>query len=77
MRKSSRMMQKQDHCMPTWAIPSRPAKHGKPSIWWQQAMSSRLVGRTRMLVKAQVPEVVPSRTNHGERPKEERRAMMR
>jgi hypothetical protein len=71
------MMQKQDHCIPTCAIPSRPAKQGKPSIWWQQAMSSLLVGSTKMLVKAHVPEVVPSSTNHGDRPNEERRAMMR
>jgi len=30
-----------------------------------------------MLAKAQVPEVVPSRTKYGERPKDERRLMMR
>lgn len=56
------MRQKHDHCMPTWAIPSRPAKQGKPSIWWQHSMSAREVGKTRMLAKAQVPLVVPSRT---------------
>ena len=56
------MRQKHDHCMPTCAIPSRPAKQGKPSISWQQAISAREVGSTKILAKAQVPLVVPSRT---------------
>lgn len=71
------MMVKQDHCMPTCAIPSKPAKHGKPSMSRQQAISALLVGRTRIFAKAHVPDVVPRSTNHGEIPNEERRLMMR
>jgi len=37
-----------------------PAKHANPLISWQQAISSRLIGRIRMFAKAQVLDVVPS-----------------
>src|SRR2546423_14990375 len=71
------MIAKQDHCTPTCAIPSIPAKHANPLISLQQARSARLFGSTSMFAKAHVPEVVPSRTKYGERPKEERRLMIR
>jgi hypothetical protein len=36
-----------------------------------------LRGRTRILAKAEVPDVVPSRIKYGDIPKELRREMMR
>lgn len=71
------MKQKQLHCIPICAMPSRPAKHAKPLISRQHAKSARLAGSVRMLAKAHVPEVAPSSTKYGEMPSEERRAMMR
>lgn len=68
---------KQDHCTPTWAIPSNPAKHEKPLMYLQQATSARLFGRTRIFAKAQVPDVAPSRTKYGEIPNDDRRLMIR
>lgn len=71
------MTVKQDHCTPTWAMPSSPAKQANPLISLQQAMSSRLRGSTNILANWHVPDVVPKRTKYGERPKEERRLMIR
>ncbi len=71
------MSVKHDHCTPTCAIPNRPAKQSNPLISLQHATSARLVGRTRMLAKAQVPDMVPKRTKYGDMPSEERRATMR
>ncbi len=53
---------KQPHCTPTCAIPSSPAKHSNPLTSLQQAISARLAGSARIFAKAQVPDVVPSRT---------------
>lgn len=75
--KRNSIKQKHDHCMPTCAIPSRPAKQGNEDTCEQQSMSARDVGRTRMLANAHVPEVVPSSTKYGEMPNDERRLMMR
>jgi hypothetical protein len=75
--KLSHMTVKHDHCTPTCAMPSSPAKQAKPLISLQHAMSARLLGNTRMFANWHVPEVVPSRTKYGERPNEERRLMMR
>ena len=71
------MSVKHDHCTPTCATPSRPAKYANPPISLQQARSARLVGRTSMLAKAHVPDVVPRRTKYGDMPSEDRLAMMR
>src|SRR2546421_2350915 len=73
----SYMIAKQDHCTPTCAMPSIPAKHANPLISLQHARSARLVGRTSMFAKAHVPDVVPRRTKYGDSPKEERRLMVR
>jgi hypothetical protein len=73
----SYMIAKQDHCTPTCAMPSIPAKHANPLISLQHARSARLVGRTSMFAKAHVPDVVPSRMKYGDSPKEERRLMIR
>lgn len=70
------MKKKQVHWTPIWAIPSRAAAQGKVPISLQQAMSAVLSGRVRMLAMLAVPETVPSRTNRGLRPREERRAMI-
>jgi hypothetical protein len=43
----------------------------------QHAISALLAGRVRIFAIAAVPETVPRRTNMGERPREERRDMMR
>lgn len=74
---STHMTTKHDHCTPTWATPSRPAKQANPLTSLQQSRSALLVGRTRMFAKAQVPDVVPSRTKYGESPNDVRRLMIR
>jgi hypothetical protein len=56
------MEKKQSHCVPTWRTPSSPAKHARPLISWQQATSWAVDGNTRMLAKAEVPDVTPSST---------------
>ena len=71
------MTQKQLHCTPTWAMPSKPAKHSKLLTSLQQLRSLRLAGKVRILAKAHVPEVVPKRTKYGEMPSDDRRAMIR
>jgi hypothetical protein len=71
------MMKKEAHCTATWRIPSKPAKQASPLISLQQAASRVLRGRTRILAKAEVPDVVPSRIKYGDIPKELRREMMR
>jgi hypothetical protein len=68
---------KHSHCMPICSIPSRPAKHANPLISLQQATSCAVDGKTRILVKADVPDVTPNRIKYGEIPKELRREMMR
>lgn len=75
--KRNSMTMKQLHCTPICAIPNTPATHSKPLNSWQHARSRRLVGRVKILAKAQVPDVVPRRTKYGERPVEDRREMMR
>ncbi len=71
------MAVKHDHWTPTCAMPSRPAKQANPLMSLQHAMSARLLGSTRMFANWHVPDVVPRRTKYGERPKEDRRWMMR
>lgn len=51
-----------NHSIPTWKMPSRAEKHANPLISLQQATSCALLGRTKILAKDAVPEVVPSRT---------------
>lgn len=70
------MKKKHDHCTPIWAIPSRAAAHGKEPISLQHAMSAVLSGRVKMLAILAVPDTVPSNTNMGLRPREERRTMI-
>lgn len=70
------MKKKQVHCTPICAIPSRAAAQGKRPISLQQAMSVVLSGRVRMLAMLAVPDTVPSRTNSGLRPRDERRWMI-
>jgi len=71
------IMKKESHCMPIWNTPSNPAKHANPLISWQQETSAAVLGKTRILAKAEVPDVVPKRTKYGDMPKELRREMMR
>jgi hypothetical protein len=68
---------KHPHCTKTCATPKRPAKHAKRPFTRQHPMSVCVMGRQIMLNSAKVLEVVPRSTNHGERPSEERREMMR
>lgn len=56
------MMKKQRVCTPTCRMPSKPAKQANSLISLQQATSRALRGRTKMLAKPDVAEVVPSRT---------------
>lgn len=67
------MIAKQSACTPTWNMPNSPAKQENPSISLQQAMSSPLLGSTRMFEKEKVPDVVPSKIKYGDIPKEDRR----
>ena len=53
------MTAKQNHCIPTCAIPRSPAAHSNALICRQHATSARDAGRTSILAKALVPEVVP------------------
>jgi hypothetical protein len=76
-KRLSNMTVKHDHCTPTCAMPRSPAKQANPLISLQHAISARLRGNTSMFANWHVPDVVPNRTKYGERPKEERRAMMR
>lgn len=71
------MVKKQLHCTPTCPIPNSPAAHEKVLFTLQQRTSARLVGNNMIFAIAEVPEVVPRRTNQGERPSEDRRIMMR
>lgn len=71
------MRKKQLHCIPTCAMPSSAAVHANGLISLQHLKSVRVRGRTRMFATAHVLEVVPRRMKYGERPAEERRAMMR
>ena len=59
---------KQIHCAPTCAIPNRPAAHSNALTALQQATSARDAGRTKMVAKVHVPEVVPSRIKYVEIP---------
>lgn len=73
---SSYITQKQNHCTPTCAIPSNPAAHSNALTVLQQATSARDAGWTRMFAKADVLEVVPSRTKYGEIPSDVPRDMI-
>lgn len=70
------MKKKHVHCTPICAMPSRAAAQGNRPISLQQAMSVVLSGRVRMLAMLAVPDTVPSRTNSGLRPRDERRCMI-
>ena len=54
-----------------------PAKQASPFISLQHATSLALRGRTRMLAKPFVADVVPNRTKYGEIPKELLKEIMR
>lgn len=71
------MTAKQIHCVPIWAIPSKPAVHSKGLTSLQQATSARDWGRVRMLPNWAFADVTPSRTKYGEMPSEEPREMIR
>lgn len=67
------MKKKHVHCTPICTMPSRAAAQGKVPISLQQPMSVVLSGRVSMLAMLAVPDTVPSRTNSGLRPRDERR----
>ena len=71
------MVKKQSHCTPSCTTPSRPAKQANPLISRQHETSTAVLGKQRMLTNAEVPDVVPNRTNHGDIPKEVPREMIR
>lgn len=71
------MMEKQNHCTPTCAIPNNPAAHSNVLTVLQHATSARDAGSTRIFANAQVPEVVPRRMKYGDMPSEVPRAMIR
>lgn len=71
------MTEKQNHCTPTCAIPSRPATHSNAPTVLQHATSAREAGKTRMFANAHVPDVVPSKMKNGEMPSDVPRAMIR
>lgn len=61
-RAVTHMAVKHNHCVPSWATPSRPAAHSNVSSSLQQPMALRDGATVRMLAKPAVAEVVPSRT---------------
>lgn len=69
------MTEKQNHWTPSWAMPNIPAAHSKLLTTLQHATSAREAGRTSMLAKEHVPEVVPRRMKYGEMPSEVPREM--
>lgn len=71
------MTVKQNHCIPTCAIPKRPAIHSNGLTVLQHATSARETGRTKIFASAHVPEVVPRRMKYGEMPSEVPLAMIR
>lgn len=71
------MKVKQIHCTPSCAIPSSPATQCNVSSSLQQATSCLDCGSSKMLAKADVAEVVPSRIKYGEMPSEVPREMIR
>lgn len=75
--RSTHIEKKASHCMAIWNTPSSPAKQANPLISRQQATSCAVDGNTRILAKAEVPDVTPRRIKYGEIPKELRRAMIR
>lgn len=68
---------KQNHCTPTWAMPRSPAAHSNVLTVLQHCTSARDAGRTSILAKAHVPEVVPRRMKYGEIPSDVPRVMIR
>lgn len=77
VKSAAYIAKKQDHCTPTCAIPSMPAKHSNVLTWPQHATSAREAGNTSIFAKAHVPEIVPNRMKYGEIPSDVRREMMR
>ena len=77
MCRETHMSAKQTHCTPSWAIPSRPARHSNVSTVLQHAMSWREGPTVRMLAKPHVAEAVPRSTHQGEMPSDVPREMMR
>lgn len=71
------MTEKQNHCTPTCAIPSKPAKHSKELMVLQHATSALDIGNTSILAKALVPDIVPKRIKYGDMPLDVRREMIR
>lgn len=71
------MAKKHVHCMPTCAIPSRPAAQLNVLFTRQHSTSAWLCRSSMMLAMADVPDVVPSRTNQGDKPSDERRVIIR
>ena len=72
-----RMVKKQSHWTKSWPMPRIPAKQEKEELTEQQAQSSLLVGRERMLAKALLADRVPRRTKYGEMPSDDLCATMR
>lgn len=70
------MNMKQDHCIPICTTPNKAAKQAPPEMYRQQAISSRLAGRTTMLERAQMELRAPRPTNHGDRPSLDPRRMI-
>jgi len=69
-------MLKQTHCVPTWAMPSSPAAHSNELTVLQHATSARDEGSTKIVAKADVPDVVPRRIKYVERPSDVPRDMI-
>ena len=67
------MKKKHVHWTPICAMPSNAAAQGNLPICLQHAMSLVLSGSVKMFAILAVPDTVPSRTNSGLRPREERR----
>lgn len=56
------MKVKQNHWVPSWATPNRPAAHSKLSSSLQQPIAVREGGTVRMLANPAVADVVPRST---------------
>lgn len=70
------MKKKHVHCTPIWTIPNKAAAHANPEMSLQHPISRVLSGSVNMFAMLAVPDTMPNNKKSGERPREERRAMI-
>jgi len=70
------MKKKHVHCIPICATPSNAAAHAKRDISLQHPMSCVLSGSVNIFAMLAVADTIPSSTNIGLRPRDDRRDMI-